>query len=135
RSRHAHRHNDFRSQIGSVWMTHAAYFEGNSWTGPVLIPHTDNLLYNNPAVVGLPSGGLLIAHSSDHRQDRHVSQRGANALGILQGQDPFDNDIYLSRLEASGDAKPATLVAAKVVPDPSAQPSAATAKERSEIER
>src|SRR5207248_8894194 len=129
------RHNDFRSQIGSVWMTHAVCFEGNQWTGPILVPHSDNLLYNSPAAVSLPKGGLLIAHSSDHRQDRHVSQRGANALGILQGQDPFDNDLYISRLEASGDAKPATLVAAKIQPDASAQPSDATQKERSDIDR
>src|SRR5947199_344116 len=66
------RHNDFRSQIGTVWMTHAAYYDGNQWTGPVLVPHTDNLLYNSPAAVALPNGGLLVAHSSDHRQDRHL---------------------------------------------------------------
>jgi hypothetical protein len=129
------RHNDFRSQIGSVWMTHAVCLEGGQWTGPILVPHTDNLLYNSPAAVPLPGGGLLIAHSSDHRQDRHLSQRGANALGILQGQDPFDNDLYISRLEASGDVKPASLVASKIVPDASAQPSNATTKERSDIDR
>ncbi|HEY2411097.1 MAG TPA: hypothetical protein VGI40_02585 [Pirellulaceae bacterium] len=129
------RQNDFRSQIGSVWMTYASYFEGNQWTGPVLVPHSDNLLYNSPAATPLPDGGLLIAHSSDHRQDRHVSQRGANALGILAGQDPFDNDIFVSRLEIKGEVKPAALVAAKVVPNPSAQASAATTKERSELER
>lgn len=129
------RHNDFRSQIGSVWMTHAAYFDGNQWTGPVLVPHTDNLLYNSPAAVPLPAGGLLVAHSSDHRQDRHLPQRGANALGILQGQDPFENDLYISRVESSGEAKPASLVAAKVKPDPSAQPSEATRKERAAIDQ
>lgn len=129
------RQNDFRSQIGSVWMTYAVYCDGGKWTGPVLVPHSDNLLYNSPAAVALPKGGLLVAHSSDHRQDRHVNQRGANALGILAGQDPFDNDIFLSRLEANGNAKAASLVAAKVVPDPNAKPSAATTKERSEIDR
>lgn len=129
------RHNDFRAQIGSVWMTHATYLEAGRWTGPILIPHTDNLLYNVPAAVPLPTGGVLIAHSSDHRQDRHNSQRGANAGGALNGQDPFDNDVYLSRLEASGDAKPASLVKAKVAPNPSAQPSEQTAQERSALAR
>jgi hypothetical protein len=129
------RQNDFRAQIGSVWMTYASYYEGNQWVGPVLIPHSDNLLYNSPAAVPLPAGGLAVVHSSDHRQDRHVSQRGANALGQLAGYDPFDNDVYLSRLELGGDAKPAALVAARVQPDPSAQPSPATQKERADIER
>jgi len=129
------RQNDFRAQIGSVWMTHAAYYDGNAWVGPILIPHTDNLLYNNPAAVAIPGGGLFVAHSSDHRQDRHVNQRGANALGILNGQDPFENDMYASRLEISGEVKPASLVAAKVVPDQSIQPTEATQKERAAIER
>src|SRR5262249_26267798 len=119
----------------SVWMTYAVYCDGNQWTGPILVPHSDNLLYNSPAATSLPNGGLLIAHSSDHRQDRHVSQRGANALGILAGPDPLHKDIFLSRLEISGEAKSAALVASKVVPDPSAQPSAATTKERSELDR
>ncbi len=129
------RQNDFRSQIGSVWLTHAAYYDGNQWVGPILIPHSDNLLYNCPAVVSLPSGGLTVVHSSDHRIDRHVTQRGANAGGQLAGREPFDNDIYLSRLEISGDAKPAALIAAKVVPNPSSQPSADTTSERSDIAR
>ncbi|HZN37012.1 MAG TPA: hypothetical protein VFB80_24445 [Pirellulaceae bacterium] len=129
------RQNDFRAQIGSVWMTHATYYDGNAWVGPILVPHTDNLLYNSPAAVPLPGGGLLVAHSSDHRQDRHVNQRGANAQGNLVGEDPFDNDLYLSRLEIGGDAKPATLVVSTTPPDPSAVPSDATVKERAEIER
>jgi len=129
------RQNDFRSQIGSLWLTHASYYDGNAWVGPLLVPHSDNLLYNSPAAVPLPGGGLLVAHSSDHRQDRHLTARGPNALGILNGEDPFENDIYLSRLEIGGDTKPASLVASKVPPNPSAQPSEATAKERAEIER
>ena len=122
-------------QIGSVWMTHAVYFDGNQWIGPTLVPHSDNLLYNSPAVASLPGGGLLVAHSSDHRQDRHVSQRGANALGILAGEDPFENDLYVSRLEISGDVKPAALVAAKIQPATNAAASEATKKKRGNIQR
>jgi hypothetical protein len=129
------RQNDFRSQIGSLWLTHAAYYDGDKWVGPILVPHTDNLLYNSPAAVSLPAGGLLIAHSSDHRQDRHVVRRGANALGILEGEDPFENDLYLSRLELGSKSAAPTLVASKVVPDPNAKPSEATRKERAELER
>jgi hypothetical protein len=129
------RQNDFRAQIGSVWLTHAAYFDGASWVGPILVPHTDNLLYNSPAAVPLPGGGVLMAHSSDHRQDRHVTRRGANALGILDGEDPFENDLYLSRLELKGIITAMNLVTSKVVTDPGAQPSEATVKERTEIEK
>ena len=129
------RHNDFRSQIGSLWLTHAAWYDGQKWVGPVLVPHSDNLLYNSPAAVPLPDGGLLVVHSSDHRQDRHIQRRGANALGILEGQDPFDNDLYISRLELPGKASEAQLIAAKVLPDAKHGASDATRKEWSEIER
>jgi hypothetical protein len=119
-----------------MWMTHAAYFDGNQWTGPVLVPHSSNLIYNSPAAVPLPKGGLLIAHSTDHRQDRSVTAAAAGGGNAsMPGRDPFDNDIYISRLEAPGDAKPATLVKSKVVPDPSAQPSEATVKERAALDR
>jgi hypothetical protein len=129
------RHNDFRSQVGSLWLTHAAYYDGQKWVGPILVPHTDNLLYNSPAAVPAPDGGLVIAHSSDHRQDRHVQRRGANALGILDGEDPFENDLYLSRLELPNSASEPVLVESKVLPDPKAHPSEATVKEREEVAR
>lgn len=129
------RQNDFRSQIGSLWLTHAAYYDGDKWVGPILLPHTDNLLYNSPAAAPLPDGGLLVAHSSDHRQDRHVMRRGANALGILDGEDPFENDVYLTRLELGTSAPASMLIAAKIVPDPAAKPTADTVKERSELQR
>jgi hypothetical protein len=128
------RHTDFRAPIGTVWMTHAAYYEGNQWVGPVLVPHSDNLLYNSPAVVPVPNGGVVVAHSSDHRQARRGPAQGAGAQGVI-GQDPYDNDLYISHLSANGDAKPGALVASKVLPDPSGLPSQATQKERSEIER
>lgn len=129
------RHNDFRTQIGSVWMTHATYYDGNKWVGPILVPHSDNLLYNSPAVVAMPDSGVLLAHSTDHRQDRHVQKRGANALGILEGEDPFENDLFISRLESPGAPATSQLVAAKVVPHVNAEPSKATIKERAELAR
>jgi len=98
--------------------------------GPTLVPHSDNLIYNSPAIASLPGGGLFVAHSSDHRQDRYTRQAGGQRM-----TDPIDNDLFVSRLEYSGDAKPPTLVASKVLPDPSAQASEATRKEREDLER
>jgi hypothetical protein len=115
-------------------MTHAAYLEGDQWIGPTLVPHTDNLLYSVPAVVPLPTGGILVAHASDHRHDRYVTQGAANQSRYAN-QEPCDNDLYLSRLDASGDVKPPALIAAKVRPDASAQPTKATTEEREAIQR
>src|SRR4029077_19466496 len=62
------REGAFHTPVGSVWIDYAAYYDGQNWVGPILLPHSDNLLYNLPAVVAHPQGGLLIAHSTDHRQ-------------------------------------------------------------------
>jgi len=128
------RQNDFRTPLGSLWFAHAAYYDGAQWVGPILVPHSDNLLYNIPAVTALPDGGLLIAHSSDHRQDRHTQRReGGSNTGLDNGKDPFDNDIYLSRLHASGAAEPSRLIPA---PAPEAQAVAAsTTAERAAVAR
>jgi hypothetical protein len=130
------REGTFHTPLGSVWINYAAYYDGKSWVGPIILPHSDNLLYNVPAVASHPQWGLLIAHSTDHRQDRHVTRAGAGGNDSLQAaRDPFDNDIYISRLEI--DSQPVTLllVAAKDVPGKDAGPSDATIKERAEVER
>jgi hypothetical protein len=124
------RHGDFRAETGTVWMSYATFYDGNQWVGPTLVPHSDNLIYNSPAIAPLPGGGVFIAHSSDHRQDRYTRQAGPQRM-----TDPIDNDLFVSRLETSGDAKPPALVASKVLPDPSAQPSEATRKEREDLDR
>jgi hypothetical protein len=66
------RQSDFRSTLGSVWLEYAAYCQGTEWVGPVLLPHSDNLLYNVPAVAAPLDGGLVVAHSSDYRQARRT---------------------------------------------------------------
>jgi hypothetical protein len=80
------REGNFHTPLGSVWMNYATYYDGAKWVGPILLPHSDNLLYNLPAVAPHPAGGLLVAHSSDHRQSRHIQQlRAGNANAMLAG--------------------------------------------------
>jgi hypothetical protein len=130
------RQNDFRTPLGSLWFNWAAYYDGSQWVGPVLVPHSDNLLYNTPTVLALKDGGLLITHSSDHRQDRHIARAaggGNNALNA--GGDPFDNDIFFSRLNLDGAATPTKLVPAKQQPEAQPAASSATTAERDAIAR
>jgi hypothetical protein len=130
------RQNDFRGPLGSLWLNWAAYYDGAQWVGPVLVPHSDNLLYNTPAVLALPDGGLLLAHSSDHRQDRHVQRRaGGGNDNLAADRDPFENDLYLSRLKVPSPPPAAQLVAAKRAPAVKPSPSPATTKERDAVER
>lgn len=130
------RQNDFRSPLGSLWFDWACYTDGDHWSGPLLVPHSDNLLYNVPVVLPATDGGLTMVHSSDHRQDRHVVKRAGGPGGNMAldaDNDPYDNDLYVSHLRATGPAQAAKLVAAKVQPEPQAKPSPATVKEREEI--
>lgn len=96
--------NSFRGPVGSTWVSYAAYVDGDHWVGPILVPHSDNLIYNLPAIAA-GQQALLIAHASDHRQDRYAEflqskqqgGKGGNAA-LDASKDPFDNDVYLSRL-------------------------------------
>jgi len=130
------RQNSFHTPLGTVWLNHAAYYDGKAWVGPILLPHSDNLIYNTPAVAAHPDGGVIVAHSSDHRQSAHVQRGGAGSESALGAEkDPFDNDVYLSRLESSGGAVVPELKAARTTPKDDPRPSAATLKEREELAR
>ncbi len=116
------REGNFHTPLGTVWMNYAAYYDGRQWTGPVLLPHSDNLLYNLPAVAAHPAGGLVVAHSSDHRQSRHQPALRSGANASLDGaRDLFDNDVFLSRLESpAGVALAPAVKAARLTPNAAA---------------
>lgn len=130
------RQSDFRSPLGSVWNEYAAYCDGDKWVGPILLPHSDNLLYNLPAAIADPSGGLLVAHSTDHRQALRVKrgQEAGNA-SLEATADPYVNHIYVTRLAAPSGGAAAELRDRGEDVVANAEPSAATAKERAAIER
>lgn len=131
--------NSFRGPLGSTWGSVAAYLDGKDWVGPITIPHSDNLLYNLPALAAGPKT-LFVAHSSDHRQDRVTEfnraktpgGKGGNA-GLDASKDPFDNDVFFSRLNAKGAVKPCELqpLSTAVLDEP--PPSKRTTAERAEL--
>ena len=130
--------NSFRGPVGSTWVSYAAYLDGDHWVGPILIPHSDNLIYNLPALASGPQA-LLIAHASDHRMDRFVEfqqskQPGKGGNAALDAtKDPFDNDIYFSRLPSPGEAVPAVLKPAAEQPRDNPPPSKRTLAERADV--
>lgn len=129
------REGTFQTPLGGVWMNYAAVYEGDRWTGPTILPHSDNLLYNSPAVAAHPSGGFIVAHSSDHRQDRHVSRApGTGGINQPPSGDPFDNDIFVSRLEMPSAPAQLKVIAAKTTPQ-SAAAAPATVAERAAVAR
>ncbi len=130
------RASDFRTPLGTIWVEYAAYCNGDEWVGPILLPHSDNLLYNIPAVVATGDGGLLVAHSTDHRQDRQLQRlQGAGNQSLEAAVDPYINHVYITRLTAPRDAQPATLRAATEPPADNPQPAPGVAEERAAVER
>ncbi len=129
------RQPDFRAPLGTVWFEFASVYSGAAWTGPVLLPHSDNLLYNLPAVV--PQGnGLVAVHSSDHRQSRQIQRaQGGSNSELGDNGDPFINDLYISVLNSPSAAKVPELVPAKVNLVTGRGLSEAVIKERAEIAR
>ena len=55
------------SVIGTVWTEYVTSYDGNSWTAPIYLAHSDNLLDNRPAVVATRPGELVEVGSSDGR--------------------------------------------------------------------
>ncbi len=129
------RQNDFRfPMLGSLWLNWAVYYDGVKWTGPILIPNSDNLMYNTPSVACLPKGGLFVAHSSDHRQDRIQLVDEFTRDNV--SDDPFDNDVYATWLAAAPrEVSSYALKPAKWGPTGNTQPSAATVSEREDVDR
>ena len=52
--------------LGTVWTEHVASFDGNAWTGPVFLAHTDNLLDNLALILAL-EGSWGRAYKDDLR--------------------------------------------------------------------
>jgi len=109
------RQGKFHTPLGGVWMNYAACLSGDKWLGPILIPHSDNKLYNQPAVAA-GADGLVVAHATDHRQNRLAEYMKARQQASLKKlkpkavkeakplrRDPFDNDIYVSTLPNPGE--------------------------------
>ncbi len=73
---------------GSYWMTFARRLDGDHWTDPVEVHHSDGLLDSRPVLLPHRSGGLLIVHNTD---------------GRYTTPEKINNDIYLSYINLPGD--------------------------------
>jgi hypothetical protein len=57
----------YSSHPGSYWLTFARRLDGDHWTEPVEVHHSDGLLDSRPVVLPHPAGGVLIVHNTDGR--------------------------------------------------------------------
>ena len=117
--------------LGTVWTEYVVSYDGATWTGPVYLSHSDNVLDNRPALVSTTPGQVMIIGSADGRADfqaalRHGSRAnspgGVSTYVGLPVEDPYNNDLYASTLTL-GPARAAIDTApAAPIPAPAAIP-------------
>jgi hypothetical protein len=97
-------HPQWWSGVGTVWFENVVSFDGQAWTNPIFINHSDNLLDNRPALASTAAGELMIVGSSDGRQQfiPRIAQYAAM-------DDPYNNDLFAARFVLSEAVKPARL--------------------------
>jgi hypothetical protein len=78
----------YTTHPGSYWLTYARRLDGDHWTEPVEVHHSDGLLDHRPVLLPHPAGGLWMVHNTDGRYTT-----------------PYDigNHIYLSTVDLAGD--------------------------------
>jgi hypothetical protein len=111
--------------VGSVWFEYLVSYDGQSWSAPVFLTHSDNLLDNRPALAPLGSGKLLVIGSSDARSQYQLAGKyvdgypaaamkdflGADSPAVKSGaflplylnvsipDDPYNNDLWANEIQ------------------------------------
>ncbi|MHB8900315.1 MAG: CehA/McbA family metallohydrolase domain-containing protein, partial [Thermoguttaceae bacterium] len=123
-----------RVNVGNAWFEHLAFCDGEKWSGEIICPQTDNLLDNRPALVGLPSGQVVMLGATDCRfatgarlPQWFVRQMGKQGEKLDQKvspsrwPDPVNNELMMAQVGPVA-GSPATPV---LVPAPAADDAAA----------
>ncbi|MHC4403750.1 MAG: hypothetical protein ACYTG0_29180 [Planctomycetota bacterium] len=91
---------------GEIWSSFTTYHQGEDWSTPVRLAHSENLLDNRPALLAPAGGGLMAIHSSDGRTGGTQSAK--------------NNDLYCTVARVDGEVQSPRLVAANVEGEPAA---------------
>jgi hypothetical protein len=114
-----YRHNfgtEYSSHPGSYWLSFARRLDGDHWTDPIEVHHSDGMLDSRPVLLPHASGGLLIVHNTD---------------GRYTTPNDLQNRIYISYLDLPGEP-----IEPKLVPhDPGKKDAKAGQKEQEEVKR
>jgi hypothetical protein len=78
----------YATHPGSYWLSFARRLDGDHWTDPIELSHSDGLLDYRPVLLPHKDGGLLIIHNTD---------------GRLTTPDDIHNQIWMSHLDLPGD--------------------------------
>lgn len=78
----------YTSHPGSYWLDMARRLDGDKWSEPIEVHHSDGLLDSRPVLLPHPAGGMRIIHNTD---------------GRLTTPETIDNQIYMSYVDLPGD--------------------------------
>ncbi len=111
-----------RVSVGNAWFEHLTYYDGEQWAREIICPQTDNILDNRPALVGLPSGEVVMVGSTDGRFAmgarlpqwfvRELAKKGQKVVQKpteSKWPDPVNNELIMAKLGPVSGA-PAKLV-------------------------
>jgi hypothetical protein len=78
----------YSSHPGSYWLSFARRLDGDHWTEPIEVHHSDGLLDNRLVLLPQAGGGLLIVHNTDGRYTtpEHVQNRIYTSYLDLPGE-------------------------------------------------
>jgi hypothetical protein len=78
----------YSTHAGCWWTSYARRLDGDRWSEPIEIHHSDGLLDHRPVLLPHPAGGLRIIHNTDSR---------------FTTPENIDNQIYMSYVDLPGD--------------------------------
>jgi hypothetical protein len=99
------------------WVTYATYYSGDAWSGPILLPSSENLLDNRPALVPMKGNGLLAVYSSDGRTGGTNTAVKNNLYGALFSTEGSPKNPVLVSVRPEGDGGTAEAVHADETED------------------
>jgi hypothetical protein len=104
-------------QPGTSWLTFARRLDGDRWSEPIEVHHSDGLLDSRPVLLPHPGGGLIVLTNTDSRHTKPLV---------------LDNQIYLDVVDLPGEPVEPKLVAV----EPAAKkPNQAEADELTAVKR
>jgi hypothetical protein len=78
----------YSTHPGSYWLTMARRLDGDKWSEPIEVHHSDGLLDDRPVLLPHPAGGLRIIHNTD---------------GRYTTPEAIDNQVYMSYVDLPGE--------------------------------
>jgi hypothetical protein len=91
----------YSTHPGAYWLTFARMLNGDRWSEPIEIHHSDGLLDDRPVVLPHPAGGLRILHNTD---------------GRYTTPERIDNQLYMSYVDLPSESGALAPGAAPVSP-------------------